>query len=137
MFRILIVEDHPLYRRALYDALNDAFPFMGIVQAADAGSALRVVDERPPDLVLTGIHLGDQSGLDLIKTIKAIHHDIPVIVLSGRDQPEYEATALRHGAQDFLSKHRCTPEMLCGAVRHHLDLPDGPDGHDGLGRGAP
>ncbi len=131
MFRILIVEDHPLYRSVLYDALCESFPFIDIVQAADTGSALRAVDERLPDLVLTDINLGGESGLELIKTIKSLHNDLPIIVLTGHDLPEYRATASRYGAQDFLSKHRCTPEVLCGAVRRHLDLPE-----DAAGRSA-
>lgn len=94
------------------------------MQAADTRSALQALDEGPPDLVLTDIKLGGESGLELIKTIKSIHNDMVIIVLTGHDLPEYRATASRYGAQDFLSKHRCTPEMLCGAVRRHLDIPD-------------
>jgi DNA-binding NarL/FixJ family response regulator len=50
MYRILLIEDHPPSRGVLYDTSSASFPFIDIVQAADTGSALPAVDERPPDL---------------------------------------------------------------------------------------
>ena len=73
--RVFVVEDHPLMRRSMVEAIEREPDLMVCGQAEDASDVLAIVSLQP-DLVLTDIQLKSSSGLDLIK---ALHHRLPVL----------------------------------------------------------
>ncbi|MBC7782221.1 MAG: response regulator transcription factor, partial [Burkholderiales bacterium] len=73
-------------------------------EAATAGSALTAVENAKPDLVLADITLPGRSGIELIKDIKAVQPDLPVLVISMHDESLYAERALRAGAAGYLMK---------------------------------
>ncbi|MDB6023165.1 MAG: two component transcriptional regulator, LuxR family, partial [Pedosphaera sp.] len=103
--RILIVDDHPLFRQGLQQMIDDRPELIVCGQAADAAEALRVIPELKPDLVLVDISLGGTSGIDLVKSIRDQHEDLPVLVISMHDESLYAERALRAGAMGYVMKH--------------------------------
>src|ERR1700733_8805068 len=91
--RILIVDDHPLFREGLTQMIDRTSELMVCGEAEDATEALKAIPELKPDLVLVDISLGVGSGIDLIKSIKAKYEDLPVLVISMHDESLYAERA--------------------------------------------
>src|SRR5271163_4531145 len=103
--RVLIVDDHPLFREGLRQMI-DRYPDLVVCgEAPDAQEALNVLPELKPDLVLADISLAGTSGLDLIKLIKEKYDDLPVLVISMHDESLYAERALRAGAMGYVMKN--------------------------------
>jgi DNA-binding NarL/FixJ family response regulator len=109
MFIVLIVEDHPEYRKAVTEILEAAFPGLVFHEAASGREAKVKVLEHQPNLVIMDIGLGDASGLVLTGEIKTLYPQTVIAVLSNHDTPEYKAAAGQFGADYFLSKRSLKP----------------------------
>jgi DNA-binding NarL/FixJ family response regulator len=103
--RLLIVDDHPLFREGLSQLISHDPDLVVCGEAADAAEALRVIPELNPDLVLVDISLGGASGIDLIKSIKDSYDDLPLLVISMHDESLYAERSLRAGAMGYVMKH--------------------------------
>jgi DNA-binding NarL/FixJ family response regulator len=75
-------------------------------QVPDAASAMKAVAELKPDLALVDISLEGTNGIDLIKSLKAKHEDLPILVVSMHDESLYAERALRAGAQGYIMKNQ-------------------------------
>ena len=117
--RLLIVDDHPLFREGLGQLVSHDPDLVVCGEAADAAEALRVIPELKPDLVLVDISLGGASGIDLIKSIKDAYDDLPVLVISMHDESLYAERSLRAGAMGYVMKHE-TGKTVRNAIRKVL-----------------
>jgi len=104
MFKTILVEDSPLFRQMIKNNLQDQFPSMEIIEAADGVEALQKIDSHPPNLIFMDIQLPGENGLELTRKIKADHPEIIVIILTSHDLPEYREAATQNKANYFLSK---------------------------------
>ena len=112
--RIVIVDDHPVVRRGIKSLLSNHLDFEVVGEADTASSALELIQQLTPDIVLLDIRLPGESGLDLLNKIKAL--DSKVLILTSFDDEEHVRVALREGAHGFILKN-VSDEMLCGAIR--------------------
>ncbi|EEF57899.1 response regulator transcription factor [Pedosphaera parvula] len=103
--RVLIVDDHPLFREGLQQMIDRDPSLVVCGEAADAVQAMEAINTLKPNLVLVDISLGNASGIDLIKNIKNQHDDLPVLVVSMHDESLYAERALRAGAMGYVMKH--------------------------------
>jgi len=118
MSKTLLVEDNIIFRKSLSEILCDEFPTMDIEEAANCKEALQHIQALPPpNLILMDIKLPDESGLQLTKTIKATHPEIPIIILTSYNIPEYRDAAREAGATSFLVKSISTSEEIVQAVK--------------------
>ncbi len=102
--RILVVDDHTLFRRGL-TALLARHPHHKVVgDAADAGQAMRRASELQPDLILLDNHLGGVSGVDALPSLKDAAPGARILVLTVSEDSDDLATALRNGADGYLLK---------------------------------
>ena len=105
MTKILIVDDHPLYREGVMTALRGQPLRALVLGASSAGEALRILDDDPTvDLVLVDLRLGNEDGLEGLKQIGARHPPIARMLISGHESPGIVRAAMGAGAQGFLSK---------------------------------
>ncbi|MBV8815746.1 MAG: response regulator transcription factor [Verrucomicrobia bacterium] len=118
-FRVLIVDDHPMTRAGLVYLINHQPDMITCAEAENAGRALDAVRKASPDIVLVDITLPGKSGLELIKDIKAIEPELPMLVISMHDESLYAERSLRAGARGYISKHE-GGEKLIDAIRHIL-----------------
>jgi len=103
--RLLIVDDHPLFREGLRRIIEREADLMVCGEAANVAEALRAIPMLKPDVVVVDISLDGSSGIDLIKAIKSHDTELPVLVLSMHDESLYAERALRSGAMGYVMKH--------------------------------
>jgi DNA-binding NarL/FixJ family response regulator len=112
--RVLIVDDHPVVRRGIISLLSNHDDFEVVGEAATTASALQLIEQLKPDIVLLDIRLPGESGLDLLHHIKPFASK--VLILTSFDDEEHVLAALQGGAYGFILKS-VSDEMLCGAIR--------------------
>jgi DNA-binding NarL/FixJ family response regulator len=117
---ILLVDDHPLLRHGLV-ALIKSEPDLDVCgEAATSAAALEAIRAHPPDLAIVDLALDGADGLELIKTMKARHPEIPALVLSMHDEALYAERALRAGARGYVNKQQLEDTLLV-AIRRVLN----------------
>ena len=115
--RILVVDDHTLFRRGL-TALLAGYPEVEVVgDAADAGEALRRAQELSPDLVLLDNHLPGVRGVDLLPSLRDALPAVRVIMLTVSEDEQDLAAALRGGANGYLLKTIDGDALVSAIVR--------------------
>jgi two-component system nitrate/nitrite response regulator NarL len=117
---ILVVDDHPLFRKGVSQllALDPAFEVVG--EAGDYETAVRLATEKEPDLTLLDLNLKGSGGLEILSTLKGEDPSRRVVVLTVSDAPEDLMAAIRAGADGYLLKDT-EPEQLLERVRGALE----------------
>jgi CheY-like chemotaxis protein len=85
--------------------------FKRVISAADGESGLKKYLQERPDIIITDIEMPDMSGLDMIKKIKQINKEVPVLVMSAYDEKEYLLDSIRYGVVNYLKKPAQTSEL--------------------------
>ena len=114
--RILIVDDHPVVRQGLQRIIDGEDDLEACYLAGSVQEALDQVSKSEPDLVLSDLGLPGRNGLELIKDLKVLHPDLPVLVMSMHDELIYAERILRAGGRGYLMKE-APSEMLLGAIQ--------------------
>jgi len=116
---VFLVDDHPMVREHL-TALLQAEPDLAVCgDAADAPTALSLIARQQPDLVILDLSLRHSNGLELVKSLKDLRPQLPVLVLSMHDEMLYAERSLRAGALGYITKEEATVNIL-SAVRRVL-----------------
>jgi len=114
--KVLIVDDHPLFRQGLKDLL-DTDPIMNVIgEAADGEVAIEMVYDVRPDVILMDINLPTINGLQVTRKIKTQLPDVKVIMITGYDDAEQVFHAFRVGASAYCPKD-VTPESLTSIIQ--------------------
>jgi DNA-binding NarL/FixJ family response regulator len=111
------VDDHPVVLQGLVQILSQEPGLLVCGQALNADGALQAIAELNPDLAIIDISLHGTSGLDLIKTLKDRHPQLPVLVLSMHDESFYAERSLRAGAKGYIMKEEATDKLLIAMHR--------------------
>jgi DNA-binding NarL/FixJ family response regulator len=114
--RILIVDDHPIFRQGLAQLINQEDDLCVCGDAEDYQGAVKAVAELKPDMIIVDITLKDMSGIDLIKEIRKFHKGISMLVISMHDESLYAERAFRAGAKGYIMKQEAS-EYVVKAVR--------------------
>ncbi len=119
MKRILVVDDHAVVRRGLQQIVSDSLDVVLVNEASDGEEALIQVQKIRYDLVLLDISLPGKTGIEVLKELKALQPDLPILMLSIHPEEQFAIRALRAGASGYLTK-ACPPEELISAIRKVL-----------------
>jgi DNA-binding NarL/FixJ family response regulator len=117
--RVIVVDDHPLFRERLCQLINDEQDMEICGEAENAQPALQIIRETSPNLAIVDITLKTSSGLELVKNIRALSIGVPVLVLSMHDESLYAERALQAGAMGYITKSEEAAEVIL-AVRSVL-----------------
>ncbi|RLU05665.1 DNA-binding response regulator [Pseudomonas prosekii] len=110
--RVALVDDHSLVREGIR-ALLAVVDFLAIVGEADSGaSALEMVAQTQPDLLLVDIGLKDINGLELTRVLRRDYPSIKILILSMYDNNEYISESVRSGASGYVLKNSPSREII-------------------------
>jgi diguanylate cyclase (GGDEF)-like protein len=119
--KVLLVDDHGLFRHGLEMLLSAELEFDVVLHAATAKEALDLQQKHDDiDLVLLDYNLGADHGLDVLQKLKKNDPALPVAMVSGRDEPQVILSALGSGASGFIQKN-LAPAEIVNAVRMVID----------------
>lgn len=110
--RMIIIDDHSLFRSGLANLFNSQSDFDVVGEAASIKETLTLVETQQPDIILMDVGLLDGSGIDAIPKILNKKKDTKIIILTVHDSEESAFTALRLGAKGFLIKDIAAPALL-------------------------
>jgi DNA-binding NarL/FixJ family response regulator len=110
--RVLVVDDHPAFRRALTSALSMVEE---IEVAGEAGGGLEATEQVQviePDLVIMDLSMPDISGIEAMREIHRRRPDLPVVFLTAHADPGVEREARAAGARGFLAKGSALEDLV-------------------------
>ncbi|HEX3438383.1 MAG TPA: response regulator transcription factor [Pseudacidobacterium sp.] len=119
--RVLVVDDELQITRVLRASLSAQG--YDVRTANEPEEALRLVQEWPPDLIITDLMMPGMNGIELSRAIRA-KSSVPILVLSVRDQERTKIEALDAGADDYVTKPFSTQELLARVRAHLRRAPD-------------
>jgi DNA-binding NarL/FixJ family response regulator len=125
--RVVVVDDHELLRAGTRRILDDATGYSVVGEAEDGVSALRVIADTEPDVVLVDIRLPNINGIDLARQVMANYAHITVLILTAYDDEYYVRAALAAGVAGYLLKTMPSTELVrsitaaCEGARLHED----------------
>lgn len=102
---VLLIEDHPLYSKALGEELRQFFPEMELEGAQSIAEVFTLLETRPAfDLILLDLTLPDGGGLRSLLAIHQLAGDIPIVVISANENKNTIEAALKSGARGYIPK---------------------------------
>ena len=116
MTRIIIADDHTLFRIGLKQMLESFDGVSVVAEAANAAQTLDVVQGVAADLLVSDLTMPGTCGTQLIEQLHRQHPSLPILILSMHDEPATVRRALQAGASGYLTKES-SPAMLQAAVR--------------------
>ncbi len=117
----LIIDDHPLFREALHSAVRMAYPEVDTVEAKSIAEALDVLSGPLPfDLALLDLSMPDVHGFEGLLQLRTRHPRLPVVVVSGHEEPKIVSEALSYGAAGFIPKS-VRKDDLAAAIRSVME----------------
>ena len=110
--RLLIVDDHPLVRSGIISIIQMEEDLEICGEAEDQTTAMELVAEHSPDLVLVDLSLKNSNGLNLLKDLSQNHPDILTLAVSMHDEYTYAVRCLKAGARGYIMKQEGTEKIL-------------------------
>jgi DNA-binding NarL/FixJ family response regulator len=118
--RVFIVDDHPIVRQGLAMMIDAEDDLQVCGHAEEAQTALQAIVECKPDILIVDISLNGPDGLELVKHVRTVFAELPILVLSMHDEATYAERALRARANGYIMKQEATEKVLV-AIRRILN----------------
>lgn len=115
IIRLLVVDDHPLFRGGLVSLLSQYDQFLVVAEAGNIDEAQRLLQDSEVDLILLDNHLPDTQGVDAIGALKSANEGVRVLMLTMSENGDDLVKALQNGADGYLLK-TSEPDQLCDAL---------------------
>src|SRR6516164_4368493 len=112
--RIVIVDDHPIFRRGLREIIESDSTYAVAAEVGDGESAIQQIKSIKPDVAVVDLNLPKMAGLELVRAVSALPHAPAIVVLTMQaDEGTFNA-ALDAGAQGYLVKENAVSDVLGG-----------------------
>jgi eukaryotic-like serine/threonine-protein kinase len=121
--RVLVIDDHQGFRHMVRRQLQAQWPDVRVAEydPAAESQAPETVAKAGFDIVLLDYQLGEQNGLDYLRSFRTLPDFPPVIMLTGEGNERVAVEAIKLGAADYIPKQTMTHEALINAIREALD----------------
>jgi DNA-binding NarL/FixJ family response regulator len=114
--RVMVVDDHPVFRMGMAGLLSSLGGIDVVAQAASGAEAVAAAGSTPMDVVLMDLHLGEESGIEATREIVRRHPEVRVLVVTMQEDDESVVASMRAGARGYLLKG-ASPEEVERALR--------------------
>lgn len=115
--RVFLVEDHPITRQGLKALIDRERDLVVCGEADNPAAAVEEIQRLQPDIALVDVSLLASSGLELLKQLKSLRPEMPVVMMSMHDESLFAERALRGGASGYIMKLENGPTILAGIRR--------------------
>ncbi len=112
---ILIADDHPLIRKGLRQILSGGMAITHIFEAENGAATMEILAKTTINVLILDISMPDKDGIEVLKDVKLLYPELPVLMLSIQPETQYALRALRFGASGCLNK-ASAPEELIDAI---------------------
>ena len=109
--RVLVVDDHAVVREGIRHVLEGEPDFAVIGEAGNASDALRLVEERQPDVIVLDVSMPGESGLRATPKLRAAAPQARILIMSMHDNAEYVREGVRAGAHGYILKDSAAAEL--------------------------
>lgn len=110
--RLMVVDDHPIVRQGIKSLLELEHDYVVIGEAESVAEGLKLVSENTPDAAIIDIALKGSDGLELIKSIRAMDYEFPIVVMSMHDESLYAQRVLRAGGNGYIMKKELSDNLV-------------------------
>jgi two-component system, NarL family, invasion response regulator UvrY len=110
--KALVVDDHEFTREGIVRILTDNFPITKIVQAGTYEDAMMHIKNNKLDLIILDVNIPGRDGLEILRSIREVDSNVPVLVLSMVPISQYVRRILQAGASGYLTKAEPAEELL-------------------------
>ena len=110
--RVLVIDDHPLFRRGVKQLLELEPGFSIIAEAASGQEGLQLAKAHDPDLILLDLNMKGMNGIDTLRAMRDADIDARIIILTVSNAPEDLITAIRAGSDGYILKDNDPADML-------------------------
>jgi DNA-binding NarL/FixJ family response regulator len=112
MYKILIADDHPLFREAIHNVISDGFPGSEVLETADLDSALALTQSADDlDLILLDLNMPGMHGLGGLINLRNEAPTVPVVIVSAEQDKQVVLQAITYGAVGFITKSSPRSQM--------------------------
>ncbi len=112
--RIVIADDHPLFRSALAHAVGKVWPDAAIIEASSAAEARVALAAGGTEALLLDLHMADSTGLSVLMDLRQDYPALPIVIVSASEEPRVAAAAAQLGAAGFIPKSASLEAMREG-----------------------
>ena len=121
IIRLVICDDHKLFRVGLKNTFDDDYPDISITGEVECGEDLfPLLSSAPADIVLLDVNLPDIPGTDVARRLRRDYPDLKILAVSGENAAETIQAMLEAGIDGFVSKQKCDADELAHAIRSVL-----------------
>jgi DNA-binding NarL/FixJ family response regulator len=119
VIRVLVADDHAIVRRGLKLILSEEFERVVVGEAQNGKELIEQIEKDDWEVVVLDITMPGRSGLDLLKEIKRLRPQLPVLILSMHSEDQFAVRAFKAGAAGYMTKENA-PEELVKAIKKVL-----------------
>jgi two-component system invasion response regulator UvrY len=116
MIKVLLADDHSIVRAGLRRIVEESGDMQVVAEAADGRQAVSMIRKSPPDVAVIDISMPVLDGLEVISILKQEFANLPILVLTMHEEPQYLIRAIEAGAMGYITK-QSAPDQLVAAIR--------------------
>lgn len=112
MNKILLIDDHSIFREGLKKVLRGKYPGLICGEAEDYSHTIEVIDKEDWNLIILDVGLPGVDGFEILHTLKKMKKHIPILILSMYPESQFAIRAIKSGASGYLNKGAISEELL-------------------------
>ena len=109
---LLIVDDHPVFRRGLRDIIEEYSEFRVVGEASDGEAALRLISELKPDIAIVDIDMPRLNGLKMVRALQEMNLPVAVVILTMYNELDVFDAALKLGVKGYILKENAAKDII-------------------------